>query len=341
MTPGSVMAAEMAEQPAILRGLIDGRDDLLARVRAILPSPPLRVVVVARGSSDHAAIYGRYVLEHATRTPVALAAPSLHTRYGVQTDYRGYIAIAASQSGSTPEIVTALEYMRSHGAVAIAVTNDAESPLAQSADLALTLGAGPERAIPATKTFTAQLAVFALLAEAMGPVPWSGTDWAAVPRAVETVLADPAAAAPVATGIGDSRAAVVLARGFMFSVALEAALKLKETTSLLAWADSTADFRHGPIAVVDSELPVLAISARGPCAVDVAEITRDIRARGGHVLSIADTPDVDLPIPSGVPEALATIPATVRAQQLAFALARHRGLDPDTPAGLSKITATV
>lgn len=341
MTNGSVMASEMAEQPAILRSLIDGRDDLLARVRAILPAPPLRVVVLARGSSDHAAIYGRYVLEHATRTPVALAAPSLHTRYGVDTDYRGYVTIAASQSGRTPEIVTTLEQMRSKGAVAIAVTNDEQSPLAQSADVALTLGAGPEQAIPATKTFTAQLAVFALLAEAMGPVPWSDADWATVPRSVEAVLADPAPAAPVAAGIGDARAAVVLARGFMFSVALEAALKLKETTSLLAWADSTADFRHGPIAVVDSHLPVLAISATGPCAADVAEITRDIQARGGHVFTIADMPGADLPVPPGVPEALATLPATLRAQQLALALARHRGLDADNPAGLSKITATV
>jgi glucosamine--fructose-6-phosphate aminotransferase (isomerizing) len=231
--------------------------------------------------------------------------------------------------------------MRSRGAVAIAVTNDADSPLAQSADLALTLGAGLERAIPATKTFTAQLAIFALLAEAMGPVPWADADWATVPRSVEAALADPAPADPVAAGIGDARAAVVLARGFHFSVALEAALKLKETTSLLAWADSTADFRHGPIAVVDSALPVLAISAAGPCAADVAEITRDIRERGGHVFSIADTPDAEIPIPGGVPEALATIPAAVRAQQLAFALARHRGLDADAPAGLSKITATI
>ncbi|HEX4719128.1 MAG TPA: SIS domain-containing protein [Thermoleophilaceae bacterium] len=341
MTAGSVMAAEMAEQPGILRRLIDERDDLMARVRAILPPPPLRVVVVARGSSDHAGIYGRYVLEHATRTPVALAAPSLHTRYGVDTDYSGYLAIAASQSGRTPEIVTALGHMRSRGAVAIGVTNDSDSPLAQSADLALSLEAGPERAIPATKTFTAQLAIFALLAEAMGPVPWSDADWAAVPQSVEAALADPAPADPVAAGIGDARAAVVLARGFLFSVALEAALKLKETTSLLAWADSTADFRHGPIAVVDSALPVLAISAAGPCAADVAEITRDIRARGGNVFSIADSSDAEIPIPPGVPEALATIPAAVRAQQLALALARHRGLDADAPAGLSKITATI
>jgi glucosamine--fructose-6-phosphate aminotransferase (isomerizing) len=340
MTGGSVMAAEMAEQPAILRRLIDQRGDLLARVRAILPASPVRVVIVARGSSDHAAIYGRYVLEYAARTPVALAAPSLHTRYGVETDYRGYLAIAASQSGQTPEIVTALEQMRSHGAVTIAVTNDADSPLAESADLVLALGAGPERAIPATKTFTAQVAVFALVAEAIGPVPWTPADWATIAPSVEAALADPAPAAAAAAAIGDARAMVVLARGFLFSVAHEAALKLSETTSLVARAYSTADFHHGPIAVVDPDLPVLAFSAAGPCAADVAEITREIRARGGRVLSVADSPDADLPIAPGVPEALVPVPAAVRAQQLALALARHRGLDADAPAGLSKITAT-
>ena len=341
MTNGSVMAAEMAEQPDILRGLIGQRDELIARVRAILPSPPVRVVIVARGSSDHAGIYGRYVLEHAARTPVALAAPSLHTRYGVDTDYRGHLAIAASQSGRTPEIVSTLEHMRSRGATAVAITNDADSPLAQSADLALTLGAGSERAIPATKTFTAQVVVFALLAEAIGRVPWMPGDWATVVPAVEAALSDPAPAADVAAEIGDARAAVVLARGFLFSVALEAALKLKETTSLLAWAYSTADFRHGPIAVVDSDLPVIAFSAAGPCAPDVAEVTREIRQRRGRVLMVADTPGVPLPISPGMSDALATVPAAVRAQQLALALARHRGLDADAPAGLSKITATV
>ena len=172
MSAGVLMAAEMAEQPAVLQRLVDEREELSERVRAILPPAPVRVVIVARGSSDHAATFGRYLLEHAARTPVALAAPSLHTRYGVQTDYRGHLAIAVSQSGHTPEIVDVLEAMRARGATTLAVTNDAASPLAQAAQLAIGLGAGEERAIPATKTFTAQLAIFALLAEAIGPVPW-------------------------------------------------------------------------------------------------------------------------------------------------------------------------
>jgi len=340
MTAGALMAAEMAEQPDVLRRLADQRDELVARVHALLPAAPVRVVIVARGSSDHAAVYGRYVLEHAARTPVALAAPSLHTRYGVQTDYRGHVAIAVSQSGHTPEIVDVLETMRGHGATTFAVTNDLASPLAQAAHIAIDLGAGEERAIPATKTFTAQLAIFAQLAEALGPVPWQPADWAGVAPSVEAILADPEPAARVAAEVGDAPGLVAIARGYLFGVALEAALKLKETTSLFAQGYSAADFRHGPIAVVDPGLPVLALSAAGPCAADVAETAAAIRARGGRVHTIADTSGADLPLPGALPEALVAISATVRAQQLALALARLRGLDPDVPTGLSKITAT-
>ncbi|HEX6388369.1 MAG TPA: SIS domain-containing protein, partial [Solirubrobacteraceae bacterium] len=164
--PGTLMASEMAEQPAVLGRLIHAREELQAGVRALLPNAPVRIVIVARGSSDHAAVFGRYVLEHAARTPVALAAPSLHTRYRVPTDYTGTLAVAVSQSGHTPEIVDALEAMRAGGARTLAVINDESSPLAGAADHAIALGAGAERAIPATKTFSAQLAVFALLAEA-------------------------------------------------------------------------------------------------------------------------------------------------------------------------------
>lgn len=341
MTAGALMAAEMAEQPRILQQLIDAREDVHARVRAILPPAPVRVVVVARGSSDHAAIYGRYVLEHATRTPVALAAPSLITRYGVPTDYRGWVAVAASQSGSTPEVVSTLARMQAQGAMTVALTNEADSPLARAADLALLLGAGEERAVPATKTFTAQVLLFALLAEAIGPVPWVRAEWRMIAPAVESLLADPEPAADVAAAIDAATGLVVLARGMLLSAALEAALKVAETTSILAQGMSVADFRHGPIAVVRPELPVLAMSVAGPCAQDVSEAVTDIRARGGRVFTISDGADADLSLLSRMPEAFAPITTTIRAQQLALALARHRGLDPDAPRGLTKITATV
>lgn len=340
MSAGGLMAAEMAEQPAVLARLAERREELVARVRAVLPAGPARVVIVARGSSDHAAVYGRYVLEHASRAPVALAAPSLHTLYGVQTDYSGYVAIAVSQSGRTPEIVDVLGRMRAAGACALAVTNGDDSPLASEADAAVDLGAGDERAVPATKTFTAQVAAFALVAEAIGPVPWAPGDWDALPDAVEDVLGDDAPPRSVASAIGDARGLIAVARGYLYGVALEAALKLKETTSLLAEGYSAADFRHGPIAVVDAGLPVLAFSAAGPAAADVAELAGEVRGRGGRVIAVSDAPEADLPFPAGVPEALAAIPATVRAQQVARELALHRGIDPDAPFGLRKVTPT-
>jgi glucosamine--fructose-6-phosphate aminotransferase (isomerizing) len=271
---------------------------------------------------------------------VALAAPSLHTLYGVETDYSGYVAIAVSQSGHTPEIVDVLGRMRAAGACALAVTNGEDSPLAAQADAAVVLGAGDERAVPATKTFTAQVAAFALAAEAIGPVPWAPGDWAVLPAAVEEILADEVPARSAAAAIGDARGLVAVARGYLYAVALEAALKLKETTSLLAEGYSAADFRHGPIAVVDAGMPVLAFSASGPAAADVAELSGEVRARGGRVFTVSDAEGADLPRPAGVPEGLAAIPATVRAQQVARELALHRGIDPDSPFGLRKVTPT-
>jgi glutamine---fructose-6-phosphate transaminase (isomerizing) len=137
---------------------------LMAAVRATLPATLRGIVLVARGSSDHAAVYGRYVLEAACGLPVARAAPSLHTLYGAPAHYDGYLAVATSQSGRTPEIVTVLERMQQHGAAGVAVTNDAASPLALAADAVVELDAGEERAVPATKTFTAQVVLLYLLA---------------------------------------------------------------------------------------------------------------------------------------------------------------------------------
>jgi glutamine---fructose-6-phosphate transaminase (isomerizing) len=337
---GRLMRAEMAEQPGILAALAHRRADVIDQMRAVLPDRPAGIVLLARGSSDNAAVYGRYVLESAARRPVALAAPSLHTLYGVETDYDGYVVVAISQSGRTPEIVDVVERMRTAGACAIAVTNEGDSPLARAAHATLELGAGEERAVPATKTFTAQLAAFAILAEAFGTVPWTTADWDALPVAAASVLADEQPAHAATAQIGEARGLVAVARGFLYCVALEAALKVKETTSLLADGYSAADFRHGPIAVSGRGLPVLAFSVAGPAALDVAALAVEVRDRGGRVITIGDADGSDLTLPRDVPEGLAPIPAALRAQQVALGLALRLGIDPDAPFGLSKVTAT-
>jgi glucosamine--fructose-6-phosphate aminotransferase (isomerizing) len=338
---GSLMTSEMAEQPRVLAALAGRRDELIAHVREALPGAPAGIVLVARGSSDNAAVFGRYVLELATRRPVALAAPSLVTRYGVQDRLDGWLAVGVSQSGKTPEIVSVLESFGAAGATTVAITNDRSSPLAGAADATIDTDAGSERAVPATKTVTAQFAAFALLAEALGDgLPWGDDAWDALPDAVGALLADDGPARAAAAVVGDAQGLVAIARGLLLGAALEAALKLKEMTGILAEGASAADFLHGPIAVVRRELPVLTLAAGGPAAADVAEFAQAARARGGRVLSIAPDASADLPIPASIPDGLAGITAIVRAQQLAREVSLLRGIDPDSPFGLSKVTPT-
>jgi glutamine---fructose-6-phosphate transaminase (isomerizing) len=330
---GAQMESDMREQPEVLRALI-------ATPPLELGPPPHAIVIVARGSSDYAAIFGRYLLEAATGSPVALAAPSLQTLYGVEPRLDGWLAVGISQSGRTPEIRTVLDAYARAGARTLAITNDPDSPLAQSADCSLALAAGEERAVPATKTFTAQLAALALVAEALGPVPWVEADWQRVPPAVEGVLADFDAAERAAVRLDGADQLVALGRGYLMPVALEAALKLREAARVRAEGWSAADFRHGPVTVAGAGLPVLAVSAAGPAAADVEELAREVAAGGAVVLRLADDPSADLAYPGDLPEPLRALPATIRAQQLALAVARRRGLDPDSPPGLRKVTPT-
>jgi glucosamine--fructose-6-phosphate aminotransferase (isomerizing) len=334
------MTAEMAEQPAVLRSLLERRGEIRDRVRPLGEPPPAGIVLVARGSSDNAAVYGRYLLELVVGRPVALAAPSLFTLYGARVDCSGWLAVGLSQSGETPEIVDVFGRLREAGARGIAVTNDPGSPLAAAADAVVELGAGEERAVPATKTFLAQLAAFALIAEALGAVPWEDADLEALPDHLGALLDDPAPAREAARVVGEADGMVVVGRGFQFAVALEAALKLKETALLLAEGMSAADFRHGPIAVMQHAFPVLALSDGGAAAPDLAELEHTLRERGAPLLRLGPDAGAELAIPAGIPEALAPIVTVVRAQQLAREVTLARGLDPDAPPGLTKVTPT-
>jgi glucosamine--fructose-6-phosphate aminotransferase (isomerizing) len=335
---GERMRADMAAQPAVLAGLAARRGE----VRSALAGPePAGVVIVARGSSDYAAIFARYLLEGVTGRPVALAAPSLVTLYGGEPRLEGWLALGISQSGRTPEIVTVLERYRAAGARSVAVTNDPASALAGAADVQIELGAGEELAVPATKTVTAQLAAVALVGEALGPVPWSDGDWERLPGVIEDLLGDPGPAERAAEALGDADELIAVGRGYLMCVALEAALKLREAAGVRAEGWSAADFRHGPVTVARGDIPLLAVSAAGPAAADVEELATRLEQAGTRVLRLADTPGAGLPYPGGLAEPLCTLPATIRAQQLALALALRRGIDPDDPPGLRKVTPTV
>lgn len=348
MSPsGTQMATEMAEQPDVLRRLVTRRDEIRALLTTVAPDPLRGMVLVARGSSDNAAVYGRYVLEHALRVPVALAAPSLQTRYDVTPDLDGFVVIAVSQSGATPEIVETTRRLADGGGRTVAITNVAGSPLADAVDAAVLLDAGEEQAVPATKTFTAQVAAFALIAETLTATPpWPREAWEQAIDAVDAVLDTPAEVDGVAATLAGVDHLILVGRGFLYGTALEAGLKIAETTGLGVRGYSPADLQHGPIASATERTHVLCFCTPGPTARDVAEAASDLAERGATVVAVAPDPtcvptvDSRIPVPAGTVEQLAGLPQVVRAQQLALATAQRRGIDPDAPFSLTKVTRT-
>lgn len=343
------MRSEIAEQPAVLRALLGRRDELADVVGAVAPRPLRGIVLVARGSSDNAAVYARYVLELMAGVPVALAAPSLQTRYGAAPALEGFLVVAVSQSGRTPEIARCAGVLGRGGAAVLAITNVEGSALAEHADRSIVLGTGPEEAVPATKTFTAQVAAFAMIAETLGDAPghapWAG-GWQATLDAVEAVVADRSPVEQLTPTVLEAERVLPIGRGLLYAAALEAGLKITETTGLPVHAHSTADLLHGPIAAVDPRTTALCFAADGPVLADLRESATAVGQRGAAVLCVGDRSDLVaeasgwLPVPTGVPEGLSVLPQVVRAQQLAERAAVAFGVDPDRPFDLSKVTET-
>ena len=333
------MAAEMAEQPDALARLLARAPADAQRVAQVLPRPFAGTVFLARGSSDNAAVFGRYLAELCSGRPAGRAAPSLYTRYDADVDWHGYLLIALSQSGATPEVVTTCTAVRSAGAAVIGITNEPDSPLSGVVDLLLGTDAGAERAIPATKTVTGQFALLATVAGALGTRAGRaggsgaiGAALAGLPGAVAAALADPGPARDLARRWQDIDRLVVAGRGLGYAAALETALKVAETTGILAIGMSTADLYHGPIAAVYGGARVLLVDGTGPADADLDELRRLLTSRAAETAT--------LPVQAGLAEAAQAITAVVRGQQLAFQLASLRGTDPDAPAHLTKVTAT-
>jgi glutamine---fructose-6-phosphate transaminase (isomerizing) len=341
----SLMRQEIGQQPAALRATIES---LLPRRPEIaaLAAGTRTVLFIARGTSDNAAVYGSYLIQAHARRLTALAAPSIATTYRSRIDLDGVLAVALSQSGRTEEIVETLEWAAACGARTLAVTNGgASSPLAAAAEVALCTEAGVERAVPATKTFTTQLAALAVLGLALG-APLDAGELRAVPDAVAELLARPADTAPVVSALAKVAGVVVSGRGMAYAAALELAIKLKEACYLHAMGLSYADLLHGPIAVVDAETPAIVVAAdSGPTLPGTVDLARRVTQAGASAFGIGGGGDLasvctaTLPGPT-LPEWLAPIGLIVPGQLLTEALARQLGINPDRPRGLSKVTQT-
>src|SRR6266487_3591989 len=338
------MRAEIAQQPAALRRTL-GALFLRAEEITAIAGGSRQVLLIARGTSDNAAVYGSYLIQvHAGRI-ATLASPSIATVYRSRLDLSGVLAVALSQSGRTEEIVATLAWARDCGARTVAITNAEGSPLAEAADVALITAAGTERAVPATKTFTTQLAALAVLSIALGASLDTG-ELRAMPDEIERLLSLPMELDPIVTELATVAGVVVSGRGFAYSAALELALKLKEACYLHAMGLSYADLLHGPIAVVDADTPAIVMAAdSGPALDGTVDLARRVTAAGARAYGIgggdrlAGVCTRSLPGPR-LPEWLAPIGLIVPGQLLTEALARRLGIDPDNPRGLSKVTQT-
>ncbi|MEV1142372.1 SIS domain-containing protein [Micromonospora sp. NPDC049799] len=343
------MAADIDEQPAGYERLLSaGHAGEIARVAAVIAERrPRHVVFTARGTSDHAALYGAYLTEIRLGLPAGLASPSVVTLYGARPDLSDALVVGVSQSGGSPDLAEVLRSARASGALTLAVTNAPDSPLADVAELSVDIAAGHERAVAATKTYTAELLALLMLVEGVragdGELPDSERRaLATLPELAARTLDDPTPA-QLAPRYRFAAQLVTTGRGYAYPTAREAALKLMETSYLPALAFSGADLLHGPLAMTDPDVPVLAVVGSGPGGRSMGEVLPRLGERRADVVVVgsADVEGATRMVVPDVDERYAPLLDILPLQRLAMALALARGEDPDAPRGLKKVTATM
>jgi glucosamine--fructose-6-phosphate aminotransferase (isomerizing) len=333
------LSAEMEAQPSVIRGLLAQQTDTVFAVAERLKArPPRAVIWIGRGSSRHAALYGRALFE--VRNGLLTASPlfSSVTVYGQGPQLENTCVIAVSQSGTSEDVVGYMKRARAQNALTVAIVNDAQSPLAHSAEWVLPCMAGVEAAVPATKSVTAQMCLAALLSSALSERYDEG--FHLLPDAIAGALALPTITEAISKFQPDR--AFAIGRGFAWAAAQEVALKLQECCLLPTQAYSFAEFMHGPAAMVDERLGAVLVDAGSHSQMQAQMAGWEVQRRGGKclTLSVGPTASGDVALVASLPEHLAALPAVVLGQRLAFEWAKARGIDASSPRGLSKVTST-
>lgn len=338
---------EIHAQPHALAAMIDAESANVLRIVAKLKQRDIAYLMfAARGSSDNAALYGKYAFSALAGMPVALAEPSVYTLYKQPPRLRNTALVAVSQSGESTDILAVLEEAKRQGAPTIAITNRPDSAMAALVDETILLHAGEEKAVAATKTYTTSLMAMALLAAAWNSDPALLDEARRIPEAMARALAREAQAQAIGESLYHLNACTVVGRGFNYSSAFELSLKLKELAYVRAEPYSPADFLHGPVAIVDSQAHVILFGPGGAAYANIVEFAQNIRGRGGRVFAITDQDELlglaraGVKLPS-TPEWLSPITAIVPGQLLAMALTQAKGYDLDHPRGLTKVTLTL
>ena len=349
---GAHMRAEILEQPETLQRLIDHAGEVLQPVAQAARDCSF-AMLAARGSSDNASTYGRYLLEGLAGLPTALAAPSLYTLYSTPPRMKNSLVIGVSQSGAAADVIAVLDEGRRQGAVTLAITNTAGSPMTHAAEHVLLLNAGLEKALAATKTVTGQCAAYALLAANLAPASSLRNDVQQLPAHITQVLKIEAALAQAAQAWEGIERVVVIGRGYTYGASEEIALKLKETCFIAAEAYSAADFLHGPLAMIEPGYPVIVLLNHDATLEMTLQFTQRVLQRGGNVLCLCTTPasaaTKDLQAGEGalhvleigdMPSLLSNIAFIVAGQLFAMHLSVLRGHNPDVSRGVTKVTVT-
>jgi glucosamine--fructose-6-phosphate aminotransferase (isomerizing) len=349
-----IMRSEILEQPSVCARLLEREESGLAKLVAQLKKrKPAGIVLAARGSSDHAATYARYLLEYLTGIPTHLAAPSLVTIYKVRPDFRNYLVVGVSQSGQGPDINAVMAEATRQGAITIGITNDPKSGLAKASRHVLHLGAEKEKAVAATKTFTTELIGLALLGALWkGDKAYARQLWEIPVQMARVLEQTESNVARVAQKLKKLQSCVVLGRGFQMGVAHEMGLKMKECAGVPALSYSTADFAHGPVSLAQKGFPVFLVSAPGKLEAEAYESSLDLVRRGATVyrvglrdrhfsaLKASASLNLDMCADAATDESLSPMLTILPGQWFAYHNALAKGLNPAMPIGLKKVTKT-
>jgi glucosamine--fructose-6-phosphate aminotransferase (isomerizing) len=339
---------EIREQPEVAARLLsEAGPEIEALCETIKAADPSHVVIAARGTSDHAAIYAQYAMGILAGINVGLATPSVHSLYGASPNYGGALVVGISQSGASPDVVGVILAARSQGALTLAITNTPGSDMAEAAEHHIALRAGPERAVAATKTYTSTLLVLAMLSAGLGDTPAAADDLAKLPEALASVLELEDEAKRIAADMSQLDRCVILGRGYHYATAREWALKLKELSYTLADPYSSADFIHGPVALIEAGFPTFAVAVRGHAMADMEAVIDRLRGELEARLLIASDDEAlrakgtwSLALPTNLPEWLMPIVSIVPGQLHALHVTIAKGGDPEQPRSIRKVTLT-
>ncbi len=348
MLENSHLYQEIHEQPGVLAQVFQHERTAADRLAAEIRRRDIdHVVIAARGTSDNAARYAQYLLGSVNELPVGLATPSLFSIYNQPPKFGNALVIGISQSGKSPDIVSVLAEARRQGALTTAITNIAKSDLGQQADHVLQLHAGVEQSVAATKTYTSELAAIALLSTRLADDAEMDAALTKIPEAVARTLAMSDGIGTVAERYCFMLACIVIGRGYNYATAFELALKMKELTYTIVAPYSSADFLHGPMALVESRFPVVVVAPSGIMLPEIKQFMGFLLEREAELIVISDDSDAlglartPLQLPPGIPEWLSPIASIVPGQLLSMHLADVRDYDVDKPRGLRKVTETL